>query len=227
MPFARPNDDEQRRYWAGIRRRRDPSHPAVAAFAAAKLAYIRAALPEGAATMLEVGAGNGYFSRSFAEAFALTALDLSANMLAMNPLPAARKVQGSAEALPFADEAFDVVFSGNLLHHLETPAIAVREMARVARRHVVLLEPNALNPAMLLFGLAKRAERGVVRFSPGYLRSLGLGVGMRLRASTSFGGVLPNRTPRVLVPVARLLERPLPLGLYTIAIFDVGRPVRG
>ena len=131
MPFARPNDDEQRRYWAGIRRRRDPSHPAVAAFAAAKLAYIRAALPEGAATMLEVGAGNGYFSRSFAEAFALTALDLSANMLAMNPLPAARKVQGSAEALPFADEAFDVVFSGNLLHHLETPAIAVREMARV------------------------------------------------------------------------------------------------
>ncbi|MCA9658994.1 MAG: class I SAM-dependent methyltransferase [Myxococcales bacterium] len=216
-----PDAEEQRRYWAGIRRRRDPTHPAVEAFAASKLAFIRDALPGDARTMLEVGAGNGYFSRSFAEAFDLTALDASANMLAMNPLPPARKVEGVAEALPFADDAFDVVFAGNLLHHLEAPAIAVREMARVARRHVVLLEPNALNPAMLLFGLLKRAERGALKFTPGYLRDLGRGVGLRLRAATVLGAVLPNRTPAAALPLVRHLERPSPLGFYAIAVFDV------
>lgn len=215
-----PKAEEQRRYWQGIRRR-DPAHPAVEVFAASKLAFIRDALPSDARTMLEVGAGNGYFSRSFAAAFELTALDASANMLAMNPLPAARKVEGVVEALPFADDAFDVVFSGNLLHHLEDPAVAVREMARVARGHVVLLEPNALNPAMFLFGLLKRAERGALKFTPRYLRALGRGVGLRLRATTVIGAVLPNRTPAAALPLVRRLERPFPLGFYTIAIFDV------
>jgi SAM-dependent methyltransferase len=216
-----PDAEEQRRYWSGIRRRRDPSHPAVEAFAASKLAFIRDALPADARTMLEVGAGNGYFSRSFARAFDLTVLDASANMLAMNPTPPERKVEGLAEALPFTDDAFDVVFAGNLLHHLEVPAIAVREMARVARRHVVLLEPNALNPAMFLFGLLKRAERGALKFTPGYLRDLGRGVGLHLRATTVLGAVLPNRTPAAALPLVRHLERPSPLGFYAIAIFDV------
>ena len=39
-----PDAEEQRRYWAGIRRRRDPSHPAVAAFAAAWVSVETAAI---------------------------------------------------------------------------------------------------------------------------------------------------------------------------------------
>lgn len=140
---------EQEAFWSKVTRRRSPSHPAVIAFAAAKLRLLRSVIPGEGLTMLEVGAGNGYLSRCFAEAFDLTALDFAQNMLDQNPLPAARKVVGRAEALPFPERSFDVVFCGNLLHHLEEPIVAVREMARVTRRYVALLEPNITNPAML------------------------------------------------------------------------------
>jgi SAM-dependent methyltransferase len=211
---------EQEAFWSKVTRRRSPEHPAVIAFAAAKLRLLRSVIPGEGLTMLEVGAGNGYLSRCFAEAFDLTALDFAQNMLDQNPLPAARKVVGRAEALPFPERSFDVVFCGNLLHHLEEPIVAVREMARVTRRYVALLEPNITNPAMFLFGALKRAERGSLKFTPGYVRRLGAQAGLRLRASFVQGAVLPNKTPRLAVPLARLLDFPNPLGFYTLAIFE-------
>jgi SAM-dependent methyltransferase len=42
-------------------------------------------------------------------------------------------VQARAEALPFADGRFDVVFAGEILEHVERPAELVAELARVAR----------------------------------------------------------------------------------------------
>lgn len=216
---------EQEAYWASVGVRRLPTHPAVQAFARSKLAFIRDALGSDALTtqlrMLEVGAGNGYFSAVFQESFDLTCLDFSENMLRQNPLPADRKVVGRAEALPFADGAFDVVFCGNLLHHVEAPLDAVREMRRVATRYVVLLEPNAINPLMYLFGLLKKEERGTLKFTPGYLRRLGLDAGMRLRAFATQGTILPNKTPAALVPMLKPVERSWPLGFYNIAVFDV------
>lgn len=222
---------EQQAYWAGVGVRRLPGHPAVQAFARSKLAFIREALhsddgPRGGdapqqMTMLEVGAGNGYFSAVFQDAFDLTCLDFSENMLRQNPLPAERKVVGRVEALPFADAAYDVVFCGNLLHHVESPLAAVREIKRVARRNVVLLEPNAINPLMFLFGLLKKEERGTLKFTPAYLRKLGTDAGLRLRAFATQGTILPNKTPAALVPMLKPVERVWPLGFYNIAVFDV------
>jgi ubiquinone/menaquinone biosynthesis C-methylase UbiE/uncharacterized protein YbaR (Trm112 family) len=50
-------------------------------------------------------------------------------------------VVADAEALPFQDESVDVVYVHDGLHHLEQPALALREMARVARRAVSVSEP--------------------------------------------------------------------------------------
>ena len=160
----------QKQFWEGIKERRSPDHPAVLAFVRPKLDILLEAMPNCASqsrTMLEVGAGNGFFSHTFCAAFDLTCLDFSQNMLDRNPMPADRKVQGDAEKLPFEADSFDVVFCGNLLHHLEHPIVAVREMKRVARDHVVLIEPNALNPFMFLFGALKKAERGTLKFTQG------------------------------------------------------------
>jgi ubiquinone/menaquinone biosynthesis C-methylase UbiE len=147
--------DLQKDYWEGVDKRRSPDHPAVRAFARAKLDLVLAALPPlpAGTTMLEVGAGNGYFSITFQSAFELSCADFSANVLRINPLSNHRKIVADAQRLPFRDGSFEVAFCGNLLHHLETPATAVQEMARVAARHVVLVEPNALNPLMFLFGV--------------------------------------------------------------------------
>lgn len=215
-----PDYDTQMGYWEGVAGRRSPDHPAVRAFAQPKTELVRTEL-RGARTMLEVGAGNGYFTAELTRDFSVTALDFSHNMLRMNPLPQAGKVRGDAEHLPFGDATFDVVLCGNLLHHLQNPRHAVQEMARVARLHVVLIEPNALNPAMMLFGLLKPEERGVVKFVPSYLRRLGKSSGMRLRRFVTQGAVVPNRTPAGMLRLLRLFDRPLPFGLYSIAMFDV------
>ena len=210
----------QEEYWKSIAERRSPFHPVVSAFAAPKLDFIRSAVEGRGLTMLEVGAGNGFFSATFCREFDLTCLDFSENMLDRNPIPTGRKVQGLAETLPFRDGSFDVVFCGNLLHHLEEPVIAVREMARVARSHVVLLEPNAHNPLMFLFGLLRKPERGTLKFTPSYLKGLGAGAGLSLRSFTAQGFILPNKTPAWALPACRAVDRHHPLAFYCIAIFD-------
>lgn len=218
---AVPTTAEQARYWESIGERRTPSHPAVVAFAEPKVSWIRRALDPSVMTMLEVGAGNGYLSVPLCRQFDLTCLDFSEAMLAQNPLPAERKVRGTAEELPFDDKSFDVALCANLLHHLQDPLVAIRQMARVARHNVVLLEPNADNPLMYLFGVVKKSERGTLKFRRGYLAGLGARAGLRLRSSAVQGAVMPNRAPAFALGMLRRLDREHPLGLYTIAVFDV------
>jgi SAM-dependent methyltransferase len=215
--------DEQKDYWEGIEKRRTPAHPAVRAFAEPKLEFVCQTLDHDGEplSMLEVGAGNGYFSHTFASAFELTCLDFSRNMLEMNPMPWDQKVVGDAENLEYDDDAFDVVFCGNLLHHLEDPLIAVREMARVARKHVVLIEPNIVNPLMFAFGAIKPEERGSLKFTPGYVKGLGRRAGMGLRGFASHGSIVPNKTPMLLLPILRRIDGASPVGFYHVAIFDV------
>jgi len=48
----------------------------------------------------------------------------------------------NAEALSFPDETFDFVFCKESYHHFPRPMVALHEMIRVARKGVVLIEPN-------------------------------------------------------------------------------------
>lgn len=54
---------------------------------------------------------------------------------------AARSVVADVERLPFADHSIDLVAVHDGLHHLDDPYSGLAEMARVARRWVVLTEP--------------------------------------------------------------------------------------
>jgi SAM-dependent methyltransferase len=47
-----------------------------------------------------------------------------------------------AEALELPAESYDVVFAHAVLHHCQSPHKALCEMLRVARRHVMFIEPN-------------------------------------------------------------------------------------
>jgi ubiquinone/menaquinone biosynthesis C-methylase UbiE len=48
----------------------------------------------------------------------------------------------NAEKLSFQNHSFDYVFCKEALHHFPRPAIALYEMLRVARKGVILIEPN-------------------------------------------------------------------------------------
>ena len=83
------------------------------------------------ATALDVATGGGHVARRLREAgFGVTTLD---------PAPGMRPdVMARAEDLPFADGSFDVVVTRIAPHHFADVRAAVHEMARVARRLVVV-----------------------------------------------------------------------------------------
>jgi hypothetical protein len=98
-------------------------------------------------------------------------------------------------------------------------------MARVVRRHVVLLESNAINPLMFLFGVLKKPERGTLKFTSRYLKSLGQNAGLSLRAFAEQGFVLPNKTPRFALRALSAMDGKNPLGFYLLGVFD--KPAAG
>jgi ubiquinone/menaquinone biosynthesis C-methylase UbiE len=57
-------------------------------------------------------------------------------------IPRGIALQGSGDALPFADASIDVVCSFAILHHVREPNRIVREMLRVARKAVVIADSN-------------------------------------------------------------------------------------
>lgn len=56
-------------------------------------------------------------------------------------------VVGDAYELPFANNSFDLVVSGNLLEHLAMPYLAVQEMKRVVRKngYVIIIAPYSIH----------------------------------------------------------------------------------
>jgi SAM-dependent methyltransferase len=87
---------------------------------------------------------------------------------------AARFVCGDALGLPLRDEAFDVILCRDVLHHLDDPSQALRELRRVAKPEatVWIVEPNGRNPLISLLALVRPHERGQMRNSVASLRDL-------------------------------------------------------
>ncbi len=102
-------------------------------------APIAAALGD-ARSVLNVGAGAGSYEPTDRD---VVAVEPSSVMLAQRPRDAASAVQARAEALPFANGAFDAAMAILTLHHWTDRARGFAECARVARRRVVLLTWDA------------------------------------------------------------------------------------
>ena len=87
----------------------------------------------GARTALDVATGGGHVARRLREA--------GLEVVRCDPAPGMRPdVICRAESLPFADGAFDVVACRTAAHHFADPAGAVREMARVSRQRVLVVD---------------------------------------------------------------------------------------
>ena len=203
----------ERGFWEGGGRYRASDDPVVTLFAAQRVRYLEqiGALGD-VATLLDVGAGNGFSSRSWPARVHVTACDYARGMLAGNPVR--DRLVTSAYALPFRDAAFDAVSCWELLHHVDDPVAAVREMLRVARRRVLIFEPNRVNPGHVWLALTRAEERRCLRFSPRYVRRLVQAAGGRLHVHVRCGLLFPNITP---LAVARLLVR-LPFRAPLVAI---------
>jgi SAM-dependent methyltransferase len=80
---------------------------------------------------LDVATGGGHVARRLREAGCV--------VVTVDPAPGMRPdVVGSAEHLPFADGSFDVVVCRIAAHHFSDIRAALREMARISRRLLVI-----------------------------------------------------------------------------------------
>ena len=107
----------------------------------ARISDLMEILPKGRATVLEIGARDGYISRLLTRHFSgVTALDLTEPHVPDAPV---RCVAGDVRRLQFSDGEFDVVVCTEVLEHIpprDLPS-ACRELARVARHEVVIGVP--------------------------------------------------------------------------------------
>ena len=213
--------DSQRTYWEGRERFRDAALPGPRAFAEPKLAWATKHVEIGPDTeILDVGAGNGTITCRLAERTQhIVGVDFSRNLLRRSPL-VGQMVQGDAASLPFADDRFDVVVESNLLHHVSDPVAVLREMRRVTRRHIVLIEPNRLHPPMAAFMLLARVDRRGLQYDEQHIRDLAAAADLHVVAVEAQGAVYPNATPdRLLEPLARF-DHPSRFGAYVVAVLE-------
>ncbi len=100
----------------------------------------------GARTALDVATGGGHVARRLR--------DEGVEVVSCDPAPGMRPdVVCRAEELPFADSSFDIVTCRTAAHHFADVGAAVREMARVARSQMLLVDTLNMGAA------AEEAER--------------------------------------------------------------------
>jgi SAM-dependent methyltransferase len=115
-----------------------------------------------------VGGGAGMEAEAFARAgYAVTISDLSANLLRCaqkrfetRGLEAKDFVVADAQNLPLGNDGCSVAVAYECLHHVPEPDLALAEMARVAARGIILVEPftTALFGGLSRVNLAHRVE---------------------------------------------------------------------
>ncbi len=167
--------------------------------------------------ILDVGSGNGTFSQHFKKyANQVVSLDDSEQLLRSNT--GRLKTVATAYQLPFKDGQFDIVFEANLLHHLDKPYYAIKEMSRCSSEYLVFIEPNRYNPLMFLFSLVVIPERGVLASFRKRWEGIVKDLGMEVTAGIITGMISQQNTPAFMVPFLKLFDFNFCFGEYIVLI---------
>lgn len=192
-------------------------------------ALLLAALqPRPGESLLDVGCGTGFFTRSLAPAVRgpVVGVDLNTEWVEYarrRDAVAAGYAVADARALPFADASFDLVVSLAALCFVEEERLAVREMIRVARRRIAI---GLLNRHSLLW-LSKGRKggsggyRGARWHSIGEARELLRALPVQ-RLGVCTGIHIPSGGPLARV-AERLLPRCLRTGAFMLVVADVAK----
>jgi ubiquinone/menaquinone biosynthesis C-methylase UbiE len=137
------------------------------------LSRLDRALEKAAPTcILEVGIGEGEVAARVLERFpdaSLVGLDLADEDLARHwRSRGVRACFGDIARVPFPARAFDLVLAIEVLEHVEDPAAAMRELARVATGDVVLSVPR--EPLWRAANMARGKYLGAFGNTPGHIQ---------------------------------------------------------
>ena len=149
-------------------------------------------------SVLDVGCGEGVLTDRWAQrpgSDRIVGIDLDDPKLSAQWSQRRRAnlefVTGRAEALPFAADEFDLVAAIETLEHVSEPERALAEIARVARRHVLVSVPR--EPLWRMLNVARGAYLGEFGNTPGHLNHWSKRSFVRLLAR--WGDVVEARSP--------------------------------
>jgi len=113
-----------------------------------KINLVMEYIPNEVKTILDVGCGNGVITNELAKRYEVTGVDRS---LAALDYVETEKQHASADNIPLPDNSFDMVFSSELLEHLEEDVLkkTIDELKRLNKNYVFITVPNAENPDKL------------------------------------------------------------------------------
>jgi|GEM_PF-1909627 SAM-dependent methyltransferase len=110
-------------------------------------------------TILDVGCGEGFFSNRILQRFAhcnlLIGVDISIEEIAKAKQESVHErteyIVADAKYLPLKNATFDLVFSKDLLHHVDKPIKVLKEIKRVSNNIIIIVEANRCNLIELLY----------------------------------------------------------------------------
>jgi SAM-dependent methyltransferase len=188
-------------------------------FIGVRLDLLQARVSGAPARILDFGCGIGATEVLLRERFPgarLSAIDSSPKSIEAaraQAVPGAEYFVSESERLPFADGAFDLVYSNGTFHHIDHGAHAAlfAELRRVLRPggDLFVFENNPLNPVMVREMRRNPFDRDARMLFPWYLRRCVARAGLRVQA-TRFYAFYPKQL-KVIRWSERFLQR-VPLG---------------
>jgi 2-polyprenyl-3-methyl-5-hydroxy-6-metoxy-1,4-benzoquinol methylase len=149
-------------------------------------------------SVLDVGCGEGVLTHQWAEALGerrIVGIDLEDPKLQAE-WETRRRANLEyrtmlAENMPFADDEFDMACAIEVLEHVPDPAHTVAEMARVARRHLLVSVPR--EPLWRMLNMARGAYLSDLGNTPGHVNHWSKRSFVRLLSQ--HGEVVEKRSP--------------------------------
>jgi SAM-dependent methyltransferase len=204
---------EQLAFWEETTGQRSPYHPVCRFFTRQRWNIVSRVVPlQQVSSVFDLGCGRGMALASFEQSGRrLAGIDFAYNQLRDNPVAGMDRLVAPGDAVPIVSDMFDLVTCWEVLHHVDSPAAVIAEMARLSREWIVIFEPNILNPAQLLFSLLVKEERKSLTLSRRLIeRSLGQ-AGFKVVHFRRGGWIFPNRCPLWLFRLLRVLPFTLPI----------------
>jgi ubiquinone/menaquinone biosynthesis C-methylase UbiE len=149
-------------------------------------------------SVLDVGCGEGVLTHQWAQQLGerrIVGIDLDDEKLkaewATRQRPNLEYRTMLAENMPFAEDEFDVACAIEVLEHVPDPAHTVAEMARVARRHLLVSVPR--EPLWRMLNMARGAYLTDLGNTPGHVNHWSKRTFVRLLSQ--HGEVVEKRSP--------------------------------
>lgn len=101
-------------------------------------------IPDDVHKIIDIGCGNGLITNVLSKKYEVVGADRSAKALES---VTCSKINCSCDQIPSENQSFDLVFSSELLEHLETPVLekTVKEFVRLSKKYLLISTPFAEN----------------------------------------------------------------------------------